>query len=127
MNKEAMKRWADSTETLQSVPENKMSLEYNGKTVGFTDKELKDAVNTMKQHPVVDDILKEFRPLVLDLSSKIADNVSVTGGKATFTIKCELGYDKERDLIFDISGKTTLNTVPIRKNAAIRDKQLSLF
>ena len=79
------------------------------------------------EHPVVDDILEEMRPLIEDLSKKIAENVDETQGKASFSIKCELGHNKDDDLMFLISGKTTLSTVPIAKHAAIKEKQLSLW
>ena len=45
-----------------------------------------------------DQVLKDIGVLIKDLVKKITENVEETGEKASFTVKCELGHDKEGNL-----------------------------
>ncbi|MDY6862806.1 MAG: hypothetical protein SV062_07430 [Thermodesulfobacteriota bacterium] len=63
-------------------------------------------------------ILKDIGSLIEDMVEKIANNVDLTGEKASFSIKCELIPENEGQ-IFEISGKTNLKTPKIIRSAQI--------
>jgi hypothetical protein len=102
----------DKKETLDSI---------NADIVGAP-REEKQGVHEKPWHI---DVTLSMHPLVKELLPQIVENVEESGEKASFTIKCELAYNKEVFLHHSISGQATIKTTPMVRRAFIRNGELS--